>query len=88
MKINWIVRLKNKTFWLTLIPSMLLFIQAAVRVFGFEIDLGEVGNNLIDVVNSLFVVLAVIGIVTDPTTAGINDSQQALTYKQPKESEE
>lgn len=83
--INWKVRIKNKTFWLTLIPAVLLLVQAVVATFGFTLDLGEIGNNLIAIVNALFTVLAILGIVTDHTTAGISDSKQALTYDKPKE---
>lgn len=83
--INWKVRIKNKTFWLTLIPAVLLLVQVVAATFGFTLDLGELGNNLIAVVNALFAVLAILGIVTDPTTAGVSDSKQALTYEKPKE---
>lgn len=83
--INWKVRLKNKSFWLSLIPALLLLIQVIAAVFGFELDLGDIGNKLLDVVNALFAVLAILGIVTDPTTAGVGDSQQALGYNKPKE---
>ena len=83
--INWIVRFKNKNFWLSLIPAVLLLIQAVGAVFGYTLDFGELGNNLMEVVNTLFVVLAILGIVNDPTTAGVGDSKQALTYDKPKE---
>lgn len=85
MKINWKVRIKSKTFWLAVIPAVLLLIQAVAAVFGYTLDLGDLGNRLVDVVNTLFAVLTMIGVVTDPTTAGISDSQQALTYTEPKE---
>lgn len=85
MQINWIVRIKNKNFWLALIPAVLLLIQAVAAVFGFTLDLGEIGNKLMAVVEAVFVVLAVLGIVTDPTTAGISDSSLAMTYTRPKE---
>lgn len=83
--INWKVRLKNKNFWLALIPALLLLIQAVAYVFGFVLDLSEMGDKLLAVVNALFAVLALLGIVTDPTTKGIWDSEQALTYEEPKE---
>lgn len=82
--INWKVRIKNKMFWLTLIPAVLLLIQVVASVFGYTLDLGDLGNKLLAVVNALFGVLAMLGIVTDPTTAGISDSTQALTYEKPK----
>ena len=86
-KINWKVRVTNKMFWLTIIPSILLLIQTVAAVFGFTLDLGLLGNQLVTVVNSAFGVLAILGVVTDPTTAGIADSAQAMTYTTPKESE-
>lgn len=83
--INWQVRIKSKEFWLALIPAVLLLVQVIAAVFGFELDLGDIGNKLLDVVNALFAVLAILGIVVDPTTAGVGDSAQALTYDKPKE---
>ena len=82
--INWTVRIKNKTFWLALIPATLLLIQAVAKVFGFELDFGELGNNLTAVVNTVFALLAVLGVVVDPTTKGTSDSEQAMTYGEPK----
>lgn len=81
--INWTVRLKNKTFWLSFVPALLLLIQVVAAVFGFTLDLGELGEKLLAVVNAVFAVLAILGIVTDPTTAGISDSKRAMTYKAP-----
>ena len=83
--INWKVRLKNKQFWLALVPAVLLLAQAAAGVFGYALDLGGLGDKLLAVVNALFVVLSILGIVTDPTTRGVGDSAQALTYQEPKE---
>ena len=82
--INWVVRIKNNAFWVALIPAVLLLIQAAGAVFGYTIDLGNLGNKLLDVVNAVFALLALLGVVTDPTTKGITDSDQALTYTEPK----
>ena len=36
MNINWIVRIKNKAFWLALIPAVLLLIQVIAAPFGYE----------------------------------------------------
>lgn len=82
--INWTVRLKNKAFWVAIIPATLLLVQVVAAVFGIAIDLGELGNKLLEVVNAAFGVLAILGIVTDPTTKGISDSDNALTYTEPK----
>ncbi len=82
--INWKVRIKNKQFWLAIIPAILLVVQAVAHVFGYNIDLGELGNNLLAVVNAVFAVLVILGIVTDPTTEGVRDSELAMTYEVPK----
>lgn len=86
--INWKVRLKSKSFWLAIIPAVLLLIQVVAAVFGFGLDLGELGNRLIAVVNAVFAVLAILGIVVDPTTSGVGDSAQAMTYTMPKKDQE
>ena len=83
MKINWIVRIKNKAFWLAIIPAVLLLIQAVADVVGYQLDFGDISDKLIAVVNAVFMVLSILGIVVDPTTAGIGDSARALTYTTP-----
>lgn len=83
--INWTVRIKNKSFWLMLIPAVILLVQAVAALFGFQLELEGIQQQILDIVNAAFAVLAVLGIVTDPTTKGISDSQQALTYNKPKE---
>lgn len=85
MKINWNVRIKNKVFWIAVIPAAILFIQAVTNVFGYALDLSWLSDRLIEVVKAAFSLLAVLGIVTDPTTSGMSDSAQALTYTEPKE---
>ena len=82
--INWKVRIKNKTFWLSLIPALLLLAQALGAVFGLSLALSAVGEKLLTVVNTLFAVLTILGVVTDPTTAGVSDSKLALSYDEPK----
>ena len=86
--INWRVRLKNKAFWVAFIPALLLLAQVVAAVFGYTLDLGDLCNKLLAVVNALFAVLALLGIVTDPTTKGVSDSAQALTYEEPKDDKE
>lgn len=82
-KINWLVRVKNKAFWISFIPALLLVIQVIANVFGFTIELGDLGNKLLSVVNAVFALLAILGIVVDPTTNGVIDSSQALSYTEP-----
>ena len=83
--INWTVRLKNKAFWLAIVPAAILLIQVVAAMFGYALDLGEVGDKLLAVINAVFSVLTILGVVTDPTTAGLSDSTQAMTYNKPRE---
>ena len=85
MKINWKVRIRNKAFWLALIPAVLLLVQVCAAPFGYEWDFGVLNAQLAAIVNALFAVLAILGIVADPTTKGTGDSEQALSYEKPKE---
>lgn len=82
--INWKIRLKNKNFWLAIVPAVLLLVQAISSVFGYTVDFSDLQGKLIAVVNAIFTVLAIVGIVVDPTTSGISDSTQALTYDAPR----
>ena len=81
--INWKIRLMNKQFWLSLIPDLALTAQAVAAVFGWEIDLTTAVGKLLTVVNTVFALLVVLGIVVDPTTEGVGDSERALSYTEP-----
>ena len=85
MSINWKVRVKNKAFWVALIPALLLLVQQVCAVFGVALDFGELQAQLISIVGTVFTLLAILGIVADPTTAGVGDSEQAMGYTEPKE---
>lgn len=82
MNINWKVRFKNPVFWTTVIPALTGFIYTVLGACGIVPALGE------DMVlNLAFVVisaLTTLGVLVDPTTAGINDSHLAMTYKAPR----
>lgn len=83
--INWKVRFKNKVFWLSIIPALLLLIKVVAEVFGYNLDFADLNNKLVAVVEAIFAVLAILGIVADPTTSGMTDSTLAMTYQKPKE---
>lgn len=84
-KINWKVRVLNKTFWLTLVPALALLLQTFLAVFNVRLELGETIDKLLVFINALFAVLMIVGIVNDPTTAGLTDSSRALDYNEPFE---
>ena len=72
--INFKLRLQNKATLLALISEIFLMLQQ----FGLEIP-----KNIQEGVNTFVAILVIIGIVTDPTTKGIADSERALSYTQP-----
>lgn len=84
MKINFAVRAKNKTFWLSLVPAALLLFQTLAAVFGIPTDFGDIGQRLTAAINALFAVLTLVGVVADPTTKGFSDSERAMSYTQPQ----
>ena len=77
--VNLKVRMKNKSFWLALIPALLILVQVVAGIFGYKIEIEGVTNQALAAVNALFAVLAILGIVNDPTTAGFSDSDRAMT---------
>jgi len=81
--INWKVRIRNKQFWMSLIPAMALVVQAAAAVFGWELDFSSLTGKILTVVDAVFAVLVILGIVVDPTTAGVGDSERAMGYEEP-----
>ena len=85
MNINWIVRIKNKQFWISVIPAIALVVQAVAAVFGFTFDFSNLVGKLLAVVDAVFALLVILGIVVDPTTAGVGDSIRAMSYNEPWE---
>ena len=81
--INWRVRFANKQFWMAVIPALALVIQAVAAVFGWELDFTTLVGKILAVVDAVFALLVILGIVVDPTTAGIGDSVRAMGYAEP-----
>ena len=83
MKINWKVRFKHKSFWLTLIPALGVLAQAVIYPFVPDIDFTGINAYLVGIVNVIFAVLAILGIVSDTTTQGISDTPETMKTKTP-----
>lgn len=84
MKINIPVRFKNPWFWVGLCGTILTAMGVSPEMFT---SWGAVWDAFVNLINNPFmlvsVVLAVLGVFVDPTTAGISDSNRAMTYKSP-----
>lgn len=83
MNVNWKVRFSNPNFWLAFFPALFLLIQVCAAPFGYEWDFVVLNRQVADIVNAVFGLLSLLGVVTDPTTAGVNDSARAMTYTEP-----
>lgn len=81
--INWKVRFANENFWLGFIPAVGLLLSLILDLFGVQFDANGIVTKLLGIVKALFAVLAIVGIVNDPTTNGLSDSERALRYEQP-----
>lgn len=70
-------RIRSKAFWVTLVPALVVLIQMIGNIFGLDMSkLTGLSEQLIAVINALFVVLSILGIAVDPTTKGIKDNKE------------
>ena len=82
MKINWKVRLKNKTWLLAFAGAIVAFVYQILGMLGVVAPIAE--DNVTQVIGLLVNLLVALGIVQDPTTAGMSDSSEASSYSEPK----
>lgn len=88
-KINWKVRVKNPMFWAMIVLS---FLAPTLAYMGLNLsDLtswAKVGEVILSALKNPYVLvtalIAVYNAIVDPTTAGLKDSKQAMTYEEPK----
>lgn len=90
MKINWKVRIKNPVFWAQVAIAIVSPILVGLGLQWQDMTTwAALGNALLKAVSNPVIVVSVIAslwaCITDPTTAGTSDSEQALTYDEPKE---
>ena len=84
--VNWKVRIKNPVFWATIIPAAVSFVYCLLGAFGITPALTE--SMVLNIVSTVITALTTLGVLVDPTTAGVADSALALTYEAPKKTEE
>lgn len=76
-KINWAVRLQRKSFWVALIGLLVILSQ--------QLGIKFLPDNVADITNTILAIGVLVGIINDPTTAGLTDSTRAMEYTEPKE---
>lgn len=85
MKMNWKVRFKNKT-WLSMFISLIVgFVFNILKMFDVVPVVTE--NTVMNIVSQILTLLGLLGVIVDPTTAGIGDSARAMTYVEPWQDE-
>lgn len=82
MNINWILRLKNKATLTALIAAALAFGYQVAGILGVVPPVAQ--DELAQAAMLLVNILVALGVVVDPTTAGIGDSERAMNYTEPK----
>lgn len=83
MNINWKLRLKNKTTLTALISAVVVCIYEVAGAFGLALPVSQ--EQVLSGVAAIIIVLVTLGVVVDPTTEGVSDSERALTYETPAE---
>jgi phi LC3 family holin len=86
--INWEVRLRSKWFWVAIIPMLLLLIQQVASIAGITLDFEDFQAKALAIVETVFMILGICGVIVDPTTKGFKDSAQAMTYERPRTSDD
>lgn len=81
MKLNWKVRFKNKVWLASFISLIVGFVYSMLSLFDIFPDITK--NAVMEVVNNVLTFLGLIGVLVDPTTAGLNDSDRAMSYEEP-----
>ena len=82
MQINWKVRFQNKTFLTGLISLVVVFIYDLLQLL--EIAPTVTQSAVMQVAEGILMILGMVGVIADPTTNGLSDSKQAMTYTSPK----
>ena len=83
MRINWRVRFMHKPFLVALFSLILLLAQQVGAIFGYELT-SMMSEQLSSILNTVLSILVLMGVIVDPTTSGVNDSERACMYKRPR----
>ena len=78
MKINWKLRFGNKITLTAIIMAVISLIYQILRLFDIVPPISE--SQLTETASMVINLLVLLGIITDPTTAGISDSIQVLSF--------
>ena len=81
MKLNWKVRFKNKVWLGSFIALIVGFVYSMLALF--DVYPAVTQNLVMQILNQILTFLGLIGVIVDPTTAGIGDSERAMGYEEP-----
>lgn len=83
MKINWKIRMQHKQFWVSLIALLIVLANQIAGIF--NVDITIYSEQVTGISETILMILALMGIIVDPTTNGVSDSMRALRYDKPKD---
>lgn len=83
-EINWKLRLKNKTVLIALVSAVMVFATSLAQALGLHLPVTT--EQVVEAATAFLTILVALGVIVDPTTEGIRDSDNALTYTEPKKS--
>lgn len=78
MKINWKIRLRSKLFWSAMVSLLLVLANQVAAIFGVDITIYN--DQITAITETLLAILGLLGVIVDPTTKGLSDSDRALDY--------
>ena len=81
MGINWKVRFKNKVWLGSFLSLVVGFVYSLLALF--DVFPAVTQNLVVQLLNQLLTFLGLIGVIVDPTTAGVGDSERAMGYEDP-----
>ena len=81
MRINWKVRFKNKVWLGSFLSLVIGFIYSLLALF--DVFPAVTQNLVVQLLNQVLTFLGLIGVIVDPTTAGLEDSDRAMGYEDP-----
>lgn len=82
MKMNWKLRLKNKATLTAIIAAVITCVYSIAMALGVELEVGQ--EQIAGIVGVILTILTGLGVLVDPTTKGIEDSDRAKNYTEPK----
>lgn len=78
MKINFKARMKNKAFVVGVVTLLVSFLYKLLAAMDIVPAVSE--SEILELMGLVVNMLALVGVIVDPTTKGVSDSERAMLY--------